>query len=73
MNRILNRQVLEPLRNRDVLAIPDRDAIPLWTDTLKGMADVANFVISDLCEHEAPKDQLKFDIADYLQALHQIP
>lgn len=66
----LNRQVLEPLRNRDVLAIPDRDAITLWTDVLKEMADVANFTVSDLCEHDAPEGQLKFDIADYLQDLH---
>lgn len=67
----LNRQVLEPLRNRDVVAIPDRDAIPLWTETLDGMKDLANFTVSDFCERHAPADQLKFDIADYLQALHR--
>lgn len=63
----LNREVLEPLRNREVLAIPDRDAIPLWTSTLEGMRDLANFTVSDFCEHHAPEEQLKFDIADYLQ------
>ena len=63
----LNRQVLEPLRGRDVIVFPDRDAIPLWTDTLKDMADLANFTVSDFCETNAPEGQQKFDVADYLQ------
>ena len=67
----LNRQVLEPLRNRVVIAMPDRDAIPLWENTLENMRDLANFTVSDFCERHAPEGQPKFDIADYLQALHQ--
>lgn len=63
----LNRRVLECLRGRDVMAFPDCDAIPLWTNTLKGMMDLANFTVSDLCQQVAPDDQPKFDIADYLQ------
>ena len=64
----LKREVLRSLIGRDVVVFPDRDAIPLWTDTLRGMRDLANFTVSDFCERYAPKEQLKFDIADYLQA-----
>ena len=63
----LKRETLQPLRNRDVIVIPDRDAIQEWTQTLKGMADLANFTVSDFCEQHAPDEQPKFDIADYLQ------
>ena len=31
------------------------------------MADLANFIVVDICEHKAPEGELKFDIADYLQ------
>ena len=62
----LQREVLEPLRSRDVLAIPDRDAIPLWRQTIKTLDDLANFVVSDYCEYMAPDDQKKFDVADHI-------
>ena len=67
----LKRSTLLPLQGRNVIVIPDRDAIPLWKDTLKGMADIANFVVSDFCEKMAPEGQLNFDIADYLQSQHR--
>lgn len=66
---MLKRSVLKPLQGRDVLVIPDRDAINEWTDALRGMADIANFTVSDFCLRYAPEGDLKFDIADYLQQL----
>jgi hypothetical protein len=64
---MLKRSVLAPLRGREVIVIPDRDAIPLWTEAIDGMKDLANFMVSDFCEKQAPEDQPKYDIADYLQ------
>ena len=64
---MLKRSVLAPLRGREVIVIPDRDAIPLWTEAIDGMRDLANFMVSDFCEKQAPEDQPKYDIADYLQ------
>ena len=64
---MLKREVLQPLLNRDVIVIPDRDAIGDWTAVLKGMADLANFTVSDFCERHAADGQPKFDIADYIQ------
>lgn len=63
---MLKREVLKPLQHRDVIVIPDRDAIREWTDTVGKMRDLANFRVSDFCEQAAPKDDLKFDIADFL-------
>ena len=63
----LKRSVLKPLQRRTVYVYPDRDAITLWSETLNGMKDLANFAISDFCLRHAPEDQQKFDIADYLQ------
>jgi len=64
---MLRRQRLQPLLGRDVIVIPDCDAVDEWTVALKGMADLANFTVSDFCRREAPQGQPKFDIADYLQ------
>ena len=67
---MLKRSVLAPLRGREVIVIPDRDAIPLWTSAIDSMRDVANFTVSDFCQRMAPPEEPKFDIADYLQAQH---
>jgi hypothetical protein len=64
---MLRREVLQPLQGRDVIVIPDRDAISEWSAVIAGMADLANFTVVDICEHKAPEGELKFDIADYLQ------
>ena len=63
----LKREVLEPLRGRDVIVFPDRDAIDEWTATLRSMPDLANFTVSEFCRRHAPKEEPKYDIADYLQ------
>ncbi len=67
----LQRKYLEPLRNRDVIVIPDRDAIPDWTKTINQMKDLANFTVSDFCLRVAPDDQPKYDIADYIIDQHR--
>ena len=62
----LKRQQLQPLRDRNIIVIPDRDAIPQWKELVATMSDVANFCVSDFCEQVAPIDMLKYDIADYI-------
>ena len=64
---MLKRKSLRPLKGRDVIVIPDCDAIEEWTAIVNGMADLANFTMSDFCRRMAPEGQPKFDIADYLQ------
>lgn len=64
---MLKREVMEPLRDRDVIVLPDCDAVEEWTAAISKMTDIANFTISDFCKRMAPADQPKFDIADYLQ------
>ena len=61
---------LKPLQGRDVIVIPDRDAIGDWNAKINSMTWLANFTVSDFCERAAPDDNAKFDIADYLQ--HQL-
>ena len=61
------REVLLPLKGRDVMVIPDRDAVSEWTTAISDMADLANFKISDYCERCAPHLEAKYDIADFLQ------
>ena len=63
----LKRQSLLSLQSRDVMVIPDCDAVDEWTATVRGMADLANFTVSDFCRRKAPEGQPKFDIADHLQ------
>ena len=65
---------LKPLQGRDIIAIPDRDAISSWKKTAESLTWLANFTVSDFCERMAPEEQKKFDIADYLQQqLLQLP
>ena len=37
------------------------------------MANIANFTVFDICRQKAPGDELKFDIADYIQQQHAEP
>lgn len=69
----LRREVLMPLRGRDVLVIPDADAVGEWSAAIAAMSDLANFTVSDFCRRMAPEGQPKFDIADYLQQLRAVP
>ena len=67
----LKREVLLPLQGRDVIVIPDCDAVDEWSKTIGTMADIANFTVSDFCRRKAPADQPKFDIADYIAQQRQ--
>ena len=64
---MLKREALLPLRGRDVIVIPDCDAVEEWTRIVEGLPDLANFTVSDFCRRQAPEGQPKYDIADYLQ------
>ena len=70
---MLRREVLQPLQGRDVIVIPDRDAIAEWSAAITKMADLANFTVFDICRQKAPEGNLKFDIADYIQQQHPVP
>ena len=70
---MLRREVLQPLQGRDVIVIPDRDAIAEWSAAIARMADLANFTVFDICRQKAPEGNLKFDIADYIQQQHPVP
>ena len=63
---MLKREVLSPLQQRNVIVIPDRDAITSWAEAISHLRDIANFTISDFCERAAPEDDRKFDIADFI-------
>ena len=65
--------MLQPLQGRDVIVIPDRDAIADWSAAIARMADLANFTVFEICRQMAPEDDLKFDIADYIQMQHPVP
>lgn len=67
---MLKREVLQPLQGRDVIVVPDCDAVEEWAAIIKGMTDLANFTVSDFCRRMAPEGQTKFDIADYLCQEH---
>ena len=62
----LKRHHLQPLSGRNIIVIPDRDAISQWKELVATMSDVANFCVSDFCEQVAPVDKPKYDIADYI-------
>ncbi len=64
---MLKRSVLQPLQGRNVIVVPDCDAVDEWQQKLDDLADLANFIVSDFCRLHAPAGQSKFDIADYLQ------
>lgn len=64
---MLTREVLRPLQGRDVIVIPDADAVDEWTATVNGLADIANFTVSDFCRRVAPSGEPKYDIADHIQ------
>lgn len=63
---MLKREVLQPLQGRDVIVIPDCDAVEEWAQVISETSDLANFAVSDFCQRQAPVGQPKFDIADYL-------
>ena len=66
----LKRDVLRPLRGRDVIVIPDGDAVEEWSAAIATMTDLANFTVTDFCKRIAPTGETKYDIADYLQEQH---
>lgn len=64
----LKREMLLPLKQRDVIVIPDCDAVDLWTEKTGNMHDLANFTVSDYCKRISSDENGKLDIADYIQS-----
>ena len=63
---MLKRSVLEPLRGKRVIVIPDRDAIDEWKTKLAAMRDLATFVFSSFCDCDVDQENGKLDIADLM-------
>lgn len=63
---MLKREVLEPLRGRKVIVIPDRDAIDEWKAKFSSMRDIATFTFSSFCNSTEQPDNKKLDIADLM-------
>ncbi len=59
----LKRPVLEALRGRRVIVIPDRDAHEEWKQALATMQDIATFHVSDILKDMKEE---KGDIGDYI-------
>lgn len=62
----LQRNRMLPLQGRDVIVIPDRDAIELWEKNISTMQDVANFTILPFCLQNGTDDDLHYDVADFI-------
>lgn len=63
----LKRETLLPLKQRDVIVIPDCDAVEEWNEKINNMRDLANFTVSDYCKRISSDENGKLDIADYIQ------
>lgn len=63
---MLKRSVLEPLRGKKVIVIPDRDAVDEWKAKIATMRDIATFVFSSFCDSTDDPENKKLDIADLL-------
>lgn len=65
-NKLLKREILLPLTNRDVIVFPDLDAHNEWEKTIAKNQDIANFHISHFLRTKSSPDNPKSDIADYI-------
>jgi hypothetical protein len=62
----LQRKNLMALQGRNVIVIPDRDAIDLWKESIAALSDIANFTVSPFCLNTGKADDLHYDVADYI-------
>lgn len=61
-----NESALSCLRNRSVIVYPDKDAIAEWEEQLEKMKHITTFQVANFTEVNAPEDEEKYDIADYI-------
>lgn len=71
----IRRKRMMPLAGRNIIVIPDRDAIELWTKEIAEMCDLANFSVLPFSLHTGDADDKHYDVADFiieerLKALH---
>ena len=62
----ISRKSLSCLLNRDVLVLPDYDAIDEWKAKLEPLKDIAAFTFSPFVENELKECGEKGDIADWI-------
>ena len=63
---MLKRPLLEALRGRQVIVMPDRDAAEEWAAKIATMQDIATFQMSSFCDCNTEADNKKMDIADLI-------
>lgn len=61
----LRPSVLQVLQGRDVIVYPDHDAYDEWTNSIRDVQNVANFVIAKTCENESELGKT-YDLADLI-------
>lgn len=62
----MSAKKLECLRDRNVIVIPDADALEEWKAQLKPLSHIAPFEFSSFCETVLGEQGKKGDVADYL-------
>ena len=62
----LKRNRMIALQGRDVIIIPDRDAINLWKKDIVSMSDIANFTVRPFSLLTGTASDLHYDVADYI-------
>lgn len=62
----LKRNRMMALQGRDVIIIPDRDAIDLWKKEIECISDIANFTIRPFSLLTGTANDLHYDVADYI-------
>ena len=62
----VKREQLMPLEGRNVIVIPDRDAIELWQKEFAAMKDIANFIVRPFSQLTGRADDKHYDVADYI-------
>lgn len=62
----IRRERMMPLAGRNVIVMPDRDAIGQWTKDVAELSDLANFTVRPFSLHTGGADDKHFDVADFV-------
>jgi len=62
----IRRERMMPLAGRNVIVMPDRDAIGQWTKDVAELSDLANFTFRPFSLHTGGADDKHFDVADFV-------
>jgi len=62
----VKREQLMPLQGREVIVIPDRDAIDSWKTEFAALSDLAFFNVRPFSLHTGKAEDQHYDVADYI-------